>query len=62
MLVGDFLYSRSFQPMVELDRMPVLRILADTTNTIAAGEVMQLLNIGNADVVEADYEIVDEDK
>jgi octaprenyl-diphosphate synthase len=54
-LVGDFLYSRSFQLMVELERMPILRILADTTNTIAAGEVMQLLNIGNADVAEADY-------
>jgi len=54
-LVGDFLYSRSFQLMVELDRMPVLRILADTTNTIAAGEVMQLLNIGRADLAEDDY-------
>jgi octaprenyl-diphosphate synthase len=54
-LVGDFLYSRSFQLMVELDRMPVLRILADTTNTIAAGEVMQLLNIGRADLGEDDY-------
>ncbi len=54
-LVGDFLYSRSFQLMVELDRMPVLRILADTTNTIAAGEVMQLLHIGRADLAEAQY-------
>jgi octaprenyl-diphosphate synthase len=54
-LVGDFLYSRSFQLMVELDRMPVLHILADTTNTIAAGEVMQLLNIGRADLAEDDY-------
>ncbi|GAB3026012.1 MULTISPECIES: polyprenyl synthetase family protein [Oleiagrimonas] len=54
-LVGDFLYSRSFQLMVELDRLSILRILADTTNTIAAGEVMQLLNIGNADVSEDDY-------
>ncbi len=54
-LVGDFLYSRSFQLMVELERMPVLRILADTTNTIAAGEVMQLLNIGRADLAEDDY-------
>ncbi|KGI77041.1 polyprenyl synthetase family protein [Oleiagrimonas soli] len=54
-LVGDFLYSRSFQLMVELERLPILRILADTTNTIAAGEVMQLLNIGNADVTEHDY-------
>ncbi|NII09926.1 polyprenyl synthetase family protein [Oleiagrimonas sp. C23AA] len=54
-LVGDFLYSRAFQLMVELDQMPIMRILADTTNTIAAGEVMQLLNIGNADVNEQTY-------
>jgi octaprenyl-diphosphate synthase len=54
-LVGDFLYSRSFQMMVELDRMPVMRILADTTNSIAEGEVLQLLNIGNAETDEAAY-------
>src|SRR5699024_3501560 len=54
-LVGDFLYSRSFQLMVELDDMRVMRVLADTTNTIAEGEVLQLLNIGNPDVGEADY-------
>src|SRR6202034_2283617 len=54
-LVGDFLYSRSFQLMVELDDMRIMRILADTTNTIAEGEVLQLLNIGNADVDEAAY-------
>ena len=54
-LVGDFLYSRAFQLMVELDSMPVMRILADTTNTIAEGEVLQLLNIGNADVDQAAY-------
>jgi octaprenyl-diphosphate synthase len=54
-LVGDFLYSRSFQMMVELDDMRIMRILADTTNTIAEGEVLQLLNIGNADVDEAAY-------
>ncbi|MEO0998486.1 MAG: polyprenyl synthetase family protein, partial [Pseudomonadota bacterium] len=41
-LVGDFLYSRSFQMMVEIGAMPVMDILADATNTIAAGEVMQL--------------------
>src|ERR1700729_1819151 len=52
-LVGDFLYSRSFQLMVELNDMRIMRILADTTNTIAEGEVLQLLNIGNADVSEA---------
>jgi octaprenyl-diphosphate synthase len=54
-LVGDFLYSRSFQMMVELDRMEVMRILADTTNSIAEGEVLQLLNIGKAETDEAAY-------
>ncbi|WHZ20465.1 MAG: Octaprenyl diphosphate synthase [Rhodanobacteraceae bacterium] len=54
-LVGDFLYSRAFQMMVELDRMQVMRILADTTNSIAEGEVLQLLNIGKADATEAAY-------
>ncbi|HEY1588989.1 MAG TPA: polyprenyl synthetase family protein, partial [Rhodanobacter sp.] len=61
-LVGDFLYSRSFQLMVELDDMRIMRILADTTNTIAEGEVLQLLNIGNADVSEAAYLAVIERK
>ncbi|MDY0022908.1 polyprenyl synthetase family protein [Arenimonas caeni] len=54
-LVGDFLYSRSFQLMVELDSMPVMRILADTTNRIAEGEVLQLLHVHNPDTDEAAY-------
>ena len=54
-LVGDFLYSRSFQMMVELDDMRIMCILADTTNRIAEGEVLQLLNIGNADTTEQAY-------
>ncbi|MEO6518496.1 MAG: polyprenyl synthetase family protein [Pseudoxanthomonas sp.] len=54
-LVGDFLYSRSFQLMVELDRMQVMRILADTTNRIAEGEVLQLLHVHNPDTDEAAY-------
>jgi octaprenyl-diphosphate synthase len=54
-LVGDFLYSRSFQLMVELDRMEVMRILADTTNLIAEGEVLQLLHVRNPDTDEAAY-------
>ncbi|RZA20481.1 MAG: octaprenyl-diphosphate synthase [Lysobacteraceae bacterium] len=54
-LVGDFLYSRSFQLMVELERMDVQRILADTTNTIAEGEVLQLLHVRNPDTDEAAY-------
>ncbi|MBS0486989.1 MAG: polyprenyl synthetase family protein, partial [Proteobacteria bacterium] len=54
-LVGDFLYSRAFQMMVEANDMRVMRILADTTNRIAEGEVLQLLNIHNPDVDEAAY-------
>ena len=54
-LVGDFLYSRSFQMMVEANDMRVMRLLADTTNQIAEGEVLQLLNIHNPDTDEAAY-------
>ena len=54
-LVGDFLYSRSFQLMVELDHMDVMRLLADTTNRIAEGEVLQLLHVHNPDTDEAAY-------
>ncbi len=54
-LVGDFLYSRSFQLMVELGRPAVMRILADTTNQIAEGEVLQLLHVRNPDTDEAAY-------
>ena len=54
-LVGDFLYSRSFQMMVGLDRMTVMRVLADTTNAIAEGEVLQLLHMGDPDLSEARY-------
>jgi octaprenyl-diphosphate synthase len=54
-LVGDFLYSRSFQLMVELERPRVMRILADTTNAIAEGEVLQLLHVHNPDTDEAAY-------
>jgi len=54
-LVGDFLYSRSFQMMVELNQVRVMQILANTTNAIAEGEVLQLLHLHNADTNEADY-------
>jgi octaprenyl-diphosphate synthase len=54
-LSGDFLYSRSFQMMVDVGRMPVMRIMADATNAIAEGEVLQLMNCGDADVDEARY-------
>jgi octaprenyl-diphosphate synthase len=54
-LVGDFLYSRAFQMMVEVGSMRVMRILADTTNAIAEGEVRQLLNCHDPEVTEARY-------
>jgi octaprenyl-diphosphate synthase len=57
-LVGDFLYSRSFQMMVDIGDMRVMQILADATNTIAAGEVQQLMNVHDPDTSEADYEQV----
>ena len=54
-LVGDFLYSRAFQMMVKLQNMRVMQILSEATNIIAEGEVLQLLNIHNAEVTELDY-------
>ncbi|MGH8677887.1 MAG: octaprenyl diphosphate synthase [Burkholderiales bacterium] len=54
-LVGDFLYSRAFQMMVEVGSMRVMEVLADATNTIAEGEVLQLLNVHNVDVTEQYY-------
>ncbi|HEX8606252.1 MAG TPA: octaprenyl diphosphate synthase [Pseudoduganella sp.] len=54
-LVGDFLYSRSFQMMVSLDNMRVMQILSDATNVIAEGEVLQLLNMHDPDVSEEAY-------
>jgi octaprenyl-diphosphate synthase len=54
-LVGDFLYSRAFQMMVELENMRVMHVLADATNAIAAGEVMQLMASRDPEVDEARY-------
>lgn len=54
-LVGDFLYSRAFEMMVDVNRMPVMEIMAHATNTIAEGEVQQLLNVHDADTTEANY-------
>lgn len=54
-LVGDFLYSRAFQMMVEVDSMRVMQVLADATNTIAEGEVLQLLNCRDPNVTEENY-------
>ncbi|CAM5241837.1 Octaprenyl-diphosphate synthase OS=Rhodanobacter lindaniclasticus OX=75310 GN=B1991_04470 PE=3 SV=1 [Rhodanobacter lindaniclasticus] len=61
-LVGDFLYSRSFQLMVELDDMRIMRILADTTNTIAEGEVLARSASATPDLDEAAYLAVIERK
>lgn len=57
-LVGDFLYSRAFQLMVELASLDIMAVLARATNTIAEGEVMQLANIGNCAMTESDYRAV----
>lgn len=54
-LVGDFLYSRSFEMMIDVGSMRVMEILATTTNTIAEGEVLQLLNCNDADTTEESY-------
>jgi len=54
-LVGDFVYSRAFQMMVGVDSMRVLQVLADATNVIAEGEVMQLMNCHNPEIDEAGY-------
>ena len=54
-LVGDFLYSRSFQMMVGLNNMRVMQILSDATNVIAEGEVLQLLNMHDPDVTQESY-------
>lgn len=54
-LVGDFLYTRSFQLMVDLDSPRILRILADATNIIAEGEVLQLMNCNDPDTSETSY-------
>lgn len=54
-LVGDFLYSRAFQQMVKINEMRIMDILADTTNMIAEGEVLQLMNSHDASITENDY-------
>ncbi|GBE07279.1 octaprenyl-diphosphate synthase [bacterium BMS3Abin11] len=57
-LVGDFLYSRAFEMMVEVSNMHIMDILSHTTNNIAEGEVMQLLNINDPDISEQRYDAV----
>jgi octaprenyl-diphosphate synthase len=54
-LVGDFIYSRAFQMMVSVNRMRVLEVLADATNVIAEGEVLQLMNMHDPDLAVEDY-------
>jgi octaprenyl-diphosphate synthase len=54
-LVGDFLYSRAFQMMVDIGNIKVMQILADATNTIATGEVQQLMSIHDTSVTEETY-------
>lgn len=54
-LVGDFLYSRAFQMMVDADSMRVMQVLADATNVIAEGEVLQLMNMHDASLDENGY-------
>ncbi|MBM7456720.1 octaprenyl-diphosphate synthase [Oceanisphaera litoralis] len=54
-LVGDFLYTRAFQMMTELDNMKIMNILGDATNIIAEGEVLQLMNCNDPDTTEDSY-------
>lgn len=54
-LVGDFLYTRAFQLMVATGKLRILEVMAEATNIIAEGEVLQLMNIGNIEVTEAEY-------
>lgn len=61
-LVGDFIYSRAFQILVSLGHIGIMQVIADTTNTIAEGEVLQLLNKHRTDISEAEYMRVISDK
>jgi octaprenyl-diphosphate synthase len=61
-LVGDFIYSRAFQILVSIGHIGIMQVIADTTNTIAEGEVLQLLNKHRVDTTEADYMRVINDK
>src|SRR5688572_4879901 len=54
-LVGDFLYSRAFQMIVDIGSLRIMKVLADATNVIAEGEVLQLLNVHDADTDEEQY-------
>jgi octaprenyl-diphosphate synthase len=59
-LVGDYLYSRAFQLMVEIGQMDIMKIMSDATNTIAEGEVLQLMNCNDADIeLEQYYKVIE---
>lgn len=57
-LVGDFLYSRAFQILVTMQNLPIMQVMADATNTIAEGEVLQLVHAGDASTTESHYRTV----
>lgn len=57
-LVGDFLYARAFEMMVELESLPIMNVLSHATAVIAEGEVMQLMNVKNPDLTEEQYMVV----
>jgi octaprenyl-diphosphate synthase len=61
-LVGDFIYSRAFQILVKINSMEIMRIVADTTNRIAEGEVLQLINKHNSAATQTSYMNVIRDK
>ena len=61
-LVGDFIYSRAFQILVQIGEMRIMKIMADTTNKIAEGEVLQLISKSNPESTESDYMRVIENK
>lgn len=54
-LVGDYIYTRSFQIMASLDSLPIIKIMSDATNIIAEGEVLQLMNCNNPEITENEY-------
>lgn len=54
-LVGDFIYTRAFQMMIEASSLGLLKVMADTTNKVSEGEVLQLMNIGKSDLTEVEY-------
>ncbi|WP_204321584.1 polyprenyl synthetase family protein, partial [Streptococcus pneumoniae] len=54
-LVGDFIYTRAFQLVAQLESLKILSIMADATNVLAEGEVQQLMNVNDPETSEANY-------